>query len=154
MSKAGPILGLIGGILLILGAVLSMMLNLILYVILYGLSGIEVDVGLGLTWITGLLTLSAGIASVVISIIMKKGTLKEKASLILLILGIFAAVGVFIELLPARTILTGGSTTNTFLAVTLTTTLLFVDPYLIMMGGVVDLLAVPPEIIAEAKNKN
>lgn len=139
---------------LILGAGLSMILNLILIFFFYGLAQIEVDVGLGLTWITGIITLGIGIASVKIAKRMKKGTLKEKASLILLILGIVAAVGVFIELLPARTIATGGSLTNTFLAVTLTTNLLFIDPYLIMLGGVVDLLAVPPEIIAEAKKNN
>ncbi|MHA1192117.1 MAG: hypothetical protein ACTSP9_07445 [Promethearchaeota archaeon] len=154
MSKAGPILGLIGGILLVVGSMLHMLLNSILNFIFYGLAPTEADLGLELTWITVFVTLGIGVASIVISSKMKKGKLKEKASLILLILGVIAAIGLFIEFLPERSIDTGTGMVNTFVAITLTTTLLFIDPYLIIMGGVVDLLAVPPEIIAEAKDKN
>ena len=145
---------MIGGILLVVGSMLHMAVNQIFYIIFYGFAATEADLGLGLTWITVFVTMGIGITSIVITSKMKKGKLKEKASLILLILGVIAAIGIFIEFLPDRSIDVGGGAVNTFVAVTLTTTLLFVDPYLIIMGGVIDLLAVPPEIITEAKNKN
>ena len=150
MSRLGPILALIGGILLILGAVLNLAFNT-LFLLLTGLFG-ETP-GFEYSWITSITTLGLGIATIILSRQLKKEGGFEKAALSLLIIGIIAAVGTFIEFFPARTVDMGDGLTNTFAAVTLTTTFLFIDPYFIIAAGIIDLMAVPPEIVAQVKNK-
>lgn len=152
MSKAGPILALIGGILILVGGVINMGINS-LFLFINLISGEDLGFGVEFSWITTITTMGIGIVTIILSRQLKKENGFGKAALILIIIGVIAAIGTFIEFLPIRTIPTGEGLTDTLPAVTLTTTFLFVDPYLIIMGGIIDLMAVPPEIVAQVKNK-
>ena len=151
MSKVGPILCFIGGILVLVGGCLNMGIYAI-FMLIDSMGGeLGGDPHLEFTWITTFVTIGLGIATIVISRQLKKEGGFERASLALIILGVVVALGTFIEVLPYRIITTGGGFNNAFAAITLTTTLLFIDPYLIISGGIIDLLAVPPEIIENFK---
>ena len=151
MSKAGPILCLIGGILVIVGGCFNMMIYGF-FMFMESIGGeIGGDAGLEYTWITTFVTIGLGIATIVLSRQLKKEGGFERASLTLIIMGVFVAVGAFIEILPYRVLGSETGFNNTFAAVTLTTSLLFIDPYLIISGGIIDLLAVSPEVIENFK---
>lgn len=68
----------------------------------------------------------------------KKGN--KRAFLIVLIIGIFAAIGVFIPILPARILDIGGGETYPAPAVFLVNSLLYIEPYLLINSGLLGLL--------------
>jgi hypothetical protein len=73
--------------------------------------------------------------------ILKSSEGSKKTFLIILIVGIIAAVGVFIPILPAKIMKLGVGITFTAPAVSLVNSLLYIEPYFILNYGLVGRLS-------------
>ena len=122
--------------------------NLILFV---GTMGISMIVGLFTTSgpditifeflpITQITTIALAILGIIYSKKAKYGI--KKAYMVVLIIGLITAIGIFIPLLPPRIIDIGDGSTYPAPAVTLVTSLIYIDPFLLINGGLIGLLTV------------
>ena len=117
------------------GAIIMIASNIILqlifgFVFLLLAIGAEGLVGFELMPLTIAISLALGIMAVIYVKKSKKGG--KKTLLILLIIGIIAAVGVFIPILPARIIDIGGGDTYPAPAVNLVNSLIYIEPYFLI----------------------
>lgn len=152
MSRAGPILAKIGGVFMIVGGsiFLAIFLGFFLLALLSG--GSLATLGIEHLWISQVITIALGILALNAKKRVKKGL--KNGVYMLLIVGVFAAIGSFIPIVPPRSVEIFG---NSFLlpAITINATFLFVDPYLIICGGIIELLEVkePGEVVKIEKKE-
>jgi len=139
MTKAGYILGIFGSSIM-LGSNVILLLITVGFGILGGLFGAEGldQVGLEFTPITQIITIGFAILAMVYSIKAKEGA--KIGYMIILIVGLITAIGVFIPIIPARILDMGDGSTYPAPAVTLITSLIYIDPYLLINGGLIGLL--------------
>lgn len=141
MMKVGYIFGLLGAIIM-LGSEFGFALILLLLMGLLTMGGSVEGIGaygLELVPLTIGISFALGIVAMIFVIKSKKGN--KKAFLIVLIIGIIAAVGVFIPIAPARVIDLGGGDTYPAPAVTLINSILFIEPYFLINCGLIGLLS-------------
>ena len=117
------------------GAIIMIVSNVILQVIfgfvfLLLAIGAQGLVGFELMPLTIAISLALAIMAMIYLKKSKKGG--KKTLLILLIIGVVAAVGVFIPILPARIIDIGGGDTYPAPAVNLVNSLLYIEPYFLI----------------------
>ncbi len=136
MGKAGHIIGFIGAILMVIGGLVSLnrMNQLEQQLVQLGTSFASLGIDIDMINMNFLLTLIFGLIGVVGAIIGLAG--KKVGSIILLGGAILAVVGTFITIAPAK-ILTIGMSQLTFPAITLSSSFLMADPYLMLIGGII-----------------
>lgn len=131
-ALVGPILGLIGGTLLMIGGllVLGVMGTLEATLALSGLTWVDIGLDPTLFYVNFTMTLLFGIVGLIGAILAMVG--KKIGVYLMLVMGIIAVVGLFIPI---------GSYTLIFLLVniTLNSSLFFVDPFLLLVGGILGL---------------
>ena len=105
------------------------------------------EYGLELMPLTISISLVLGILALIYTLKSKKGG--KKAFLIILIIGIIAAVGVFIPITPARIIDIGGGDPYPDPAVNLVNSLLYIEPFFLINYGLIGRFSfLEPEILS------
>jgi len=140
MSRAGPILAKIGGVFMIVGGSIFLAPILFLFVIASLEEESFASLGIEHLWITQVITIALGILALNAKRRVKKGS--KNGVYMLLIVGVFAAIGSFIPIVPPQTLDIGAGQTLILPAFTVNATLFFIDPYLIICGGIIELLEV------------
>jgi hypothetical protein len=135
--KVGYILGLIGAIIMIgSDVILAGITGLIFFLLAIGASGTGLY-GLELMPVSVSISLALGIVALIYLQKSKKGT--KRSLIIILIIGVFSAIGAFIPLQPARTLDLGGGETYPAPAFYLVNSLLYIDPYLLINYALIGL---------------
>lgn len=88
--------------------------------------------------ITQITTIVLAILGIIYSNKAKNGI--KKAYMAILIIGLITAIGVFIPIVPPRVLDIGDGSTYPAPAVTLVTSLIYIDPFLLINGGLIGLL--------------
>jgi len=140
VSRAGPILAKVGGVFMIVGGSIFLAPFLFLFVIALLEGASLASIGIEHLWITQVITIALGILALNAKRRVKKGS--KIGVYMLLIVGVFAAIGSFIPIVPPQTLDIGLGQTLTLPAFTVNATLFFIDPYLIICGGIIELLEV------------
>lgn len=139
ITKVGYLCGILGAIIMLGSETLLGMVTLFLFFLLsVGVTGPGLYDELALMPVTILISLALGVIVLIYVIKSKKGN--KRAFLIVLIIGIIAAIGVFIPILPARTLDIGGGDTYPAPAMNLINSLLYIEPYLLINSGLLGLL--------------
>jgi len=129
----------IGAIIMIGSEIILGAITAILFLLFsLGVSG-PGEFGLELMPLTIIISLVLGFIALRYTSKSRKGS--KKIFLIILIVGIIAAVGVFIPIVPARIMDIGGGDTYPAPAVSLVNSLLYIEPYFIVNYGLVGLLS-------------
>ena len=132
VAKAGPILGIIGGALLLLGGLISFGTQGTIQAYLTLVSLTWADIGLDPMFLTinSIMTLTWGILGLLGAIFAMQG--KKFGVYLMLVIGMISTVGLFIPI-----------ATYTMLSIPLSISLngsfLFVDPILLLLGGILGL---------------
>nr|MDO8087635.1 hypothetical protein [Candidatus Sigynarchaeum springense] len=136
MAKVGGILALVGGILLAIGGViaLGLMGTLEAMLLMYSMTWADIGLDPNMIYVNFIMTLLFGVLGIIGGAV---GMKKKGGGVLALIIGIVAMVGMFIPIASA----TIGISAVT---IKLNSSLFFVDPVLILVGGIVT-LAKPPE---------
>ena len=128
-----------GAIIMIFTEVLlGLVIAFLFFLLSLGASGPGLYDEVALMPVTVLISIVLGVIALRYVIKSKKGS--KRAFLIILIIGIIAAVGVFIPILPARTLDIGGGETYPAPAINLINSLLYIEPYLLINSGLLGLL--------------
>jgi len=135
MGKAGPIIGLIGAILIVIGWMISFsnVNQLEIRLMEVGTSMAEEGVDTGALNLNSILSLLCGILGIVGAFIGISG--KKVGSVILLCVAIIFVIGTFIILAPEITFIVG-IYQYTVLPIKVTSPLIIFDPYLMLLGGI------------------
>lgn len=140
MSRAGPILAKIGGVFMIVGGSIFLAPFLFLFVLALFEGASLAPLGIEHLWITQVITIALGILALNAKRRVRKGS--KSGVYMLLIVGVFAAIGSFIPIVPPQTLDIGLGQTLTLPVFTVNATFLFIDPYLIICAGIIELLEV------------
>lgn len=139
IGKVGYIVGILGAIVMIGSQLLlGMVIAFLFFLLSVGVTGLGLYDEIGLMPITVVISLVLGVIALKYVIKSKKGN--KRALLIILIIGIIAAIGVFIPILPARIVDIGGGDTYPAPAINLINSLLYIEPYLLINCGLIGLL--------------
>jgi len=139
ITKVGYLCGVFGGIIMIVSELfLGMATAFLFFLLTLGATGPGLSDDLGLMPITILISLALGVIALRYVIKSKKGS--KRAFLIILIIGVIAAIGVFIPILPARILDIGGGDTYPAPAINLINSILYIEPYLLINSGLLGLL--------------
>lgn len=139
MANIAYIFGMIGSIGILAS---SLILGFITFagMMLSGLFGASVfSPGLPLYGISILITVALGIIGLVYNTKAKKGS--RLGYILILIIGAIGAIGVFIPIFPAITYDLGGGSTYPAPAVTLVTSLVYIEYYFLINAGIIGLLS-------------
>ena len=138
MSKLGYILGIVGSGIMLGSNVILLLITLVLGMIggLFG-EGLG-EIGLEFTPITQLITIGLAIVGIVYSVKAKGGA--KIGYMVLMIVGLITAIGVFIPIVPPRILDMGDGSTYPAPAITLISSLIYIDPYFLINGGLLGLL--------------
>lgn len=139
MIKAGYILGMLGSSIMLGSNIILLLLTVAFGILggLFGGAGLG-QIGLEFTPITQGITIVFAILGMVYSTKAKAGA--KIGYMTILIIGLITAIGVFIPLIPPRILDIGDGSTYPAPAVTLITSLIYIDPYLLINGGLIGLL--------------
>lgn len=140
MTKAGYILGILGSSIM-LGSNLIMLLITTVLGMISGLFVSDPEANLAVLDfipITQITTVVLGILAMIYSMKAKGGV--KIGYMAILIIGLFTAIGVFIPLVPPRILDIGDGSTYPAPAITLVTSLIYIDPFLLINGGLIGLL--------------
>ena len=141
MSKIGHVLGLVSSLIIIFSA---LMMGAITF-IGFSLSGIfdpentQPILGLPLYAVSDAITFALGIVAAIFSRKAKRGL--KKGYYLMLIIGVIGAIGVYIPLFPAMTYDMGGGTTYPAPAVPLIISIVYIEYFLLINGGIIGLLS-------------
>lgn len=139
VTRVGYLCGLVGATIMIGSEIILGVLTLFIFFLLsIGGSGSGLY-GLELMPVTVLISFVLGVIALKYVIQSRKGN--KRAFLIVLIIGIIAAIGVFIPILPARILDLGGGDTYPAPAVSLVNSLLYIESYLLINCGLIGLLS-------------
>ena len=140
MTKAGYILGIVGSSIM-LGTNLVMFLITAAIGILSGMfdssPGATAD-PLDFIPITQITTVILALFALIYAMKAKGGA--KIGYMVILIIGLITAIGVFIPLVPPRILDMGDGSTYPAPAITLVTSLIYIDPFLLLNGGLIGLL--------------
>jgi hypothetical protein len=95
-------------------------------------------IGLEFTPISQAFTIVLAILGIIYSMKAKNGA--KIGYMVILIIGLITAIGIFIPLIPPRILDVGDGSTYPAPAVTLVSSLIYIDPYLLINGGLIGLL--------------
>jgi peptidoglycan/LPS O-acetylase OafA/YrhL len=139
ITKVGYLFGAIGAIIMIVSEVLlGLVIAFLFFLLSVGVTGPGLYNELTLMPITILSSLALGVIALRYVIKSKKGS--KRAFLIILIIGVIAAIGVFIPIQPARILDIGGGDTYPAPAINLVNSIIYIEPYLLINSGLVGLL--------------
>ena len=139
MTKAGYILGIVGSSIMLGSNIILLFLTMI-FAMLSGLTAGDSVAILDFIPITQIVTVVLAILGLVYSMKAKGGA--RLGYMAILIIGLITAIGVFIPLVPPRILDMGDGSTYPAPAITLVTSLLYIDPFLLINGGLIGLLTV------------
>ena len=130
-AKVGPILGIVGGAMLLIGGIIAFVAIGTLEAYLGGLGMTWADIGLDptLLYVNFLLTLLWGLIGLIGAILGLVG--KKIGVFLMLIFGIIATVGMFIPI--------GSYTILITFPINMNSSLFYVDPILLLLGGILGL---------------
>jgi len=140
MTKAGYILGIVGSSIMLGSNIILLFLTMI-FAMLSGFTGGDPESSLAVLDfipITQITTVVLAILALVYSMKAKGGV--KIGYMAILIIGLFTAIGVFIPLVPPRILDMGDGSTYPAPAITLVTSLIYIDPFLLINGGLIGLL--------------
>ena len=152
MSKLAYVFGLIGSIIIVASAFILGLINLTMMLLsgLFSLSGEAIPPVVPLYLISIVITGVLGIISLIYTLKAKKG--HRIAYYIVLIIGVFAAIGAYIPMFPATTYDLGGGTTYPSPTIFLISSLVYIEPYFLVNSGIVGLISPKIEYTPEPED--